>query len=62
MRIFNGPVFGWLQENDTAAEMEAVAEVVAEGAVRTCDLADRAPTDMAQAACARIAKPALAVR
>ena len=57
----------WLGERDKAAEIEAaVAEVVAEGAVRTYDMGGRATTgDMAQAVCHKVGlavSPAMAVR
>jgi len=54
----------WLGEREKAAEIEAaVAEVVAEGVVRTYDMGGRATTGaMARAVCARLEQPALAVR
>jgi len=57
----------WLGEKDKAAEIEsAVAEVVAEGAVRTYHMGGRATTvEMAQAVCVKVGQavsPAMAVR
>jgi isocitrate/isopropylmalate dehydrogenase len=49
----------WLGEKDKAAEIEAaVAEVVAEGAVRTYDMGGCATTqEMAQAVCVKVEQP-----
>ena len=57
----------WLGERDKAAEIEAaVAEVVAEGEVRTYDMGGRATTEeMARAVCAKVEQsvsPLMAVR
>ena len=59
-----GMMLEWLGEREKAAEIEAaVARVLAEGAVRTYDLGGSATTEeMARAICARIGRPALAVR